>query len=319
MVQEHHARSLHWDLRLERDGVLVSWALPKGIPTDPKRTAWRSTSRTTRSSTSTSRARSRQGEYGAGKVKIWDTRHLRDARSSASDEVIVTFHGERLQGKYALFQTKGKNWMIHRMDPPADPGGSRCRSTSCRCWRGSSKLPARRPDWGFEIKWDGVRAIVYCEGGRVRLESRNLRDVTRAVPGAARAGPRARLAPGRARRRDRRVRRAGPPELRAPPAAHARRLGGGDAAAHGRHAGRLHDLRRALPRRPLDDGAALRPSAASCSRSSSWTGRHWQTPAYHVGRRRGDARGERASRASRAWSRSGSTAATSRASAAAPG
>ena len=56
VVQEHDATRLHWDLRLERDGVLVSWAIPNGIPMTPKENRWRCTSRTTRSTTSTSRA-----------------------------------------------------------------------------------------------------------------------------------------------------------------------------------------------------------------------------------------------------------------------
>ena len=121
MVQEHHARSLHWDLRLERDGVLVSWAMPKGIPTDPKRNHLAVHVEDHPLDYIDFAGEIPEGKYGAGKVKIWD-RGTYEAHKFRDDEVIVTFHGERLQGKYALFQTKGKNWMIHRMDPPADPG-----------------------------------------------------------------------------------------------------------------------------------------------------------------------------------------------------
>ena len=78
MIQEHHARRLHWDFRLERDGVLVSWALPKGVPADPGATTWPCTPRTTRWSTAV-RGEIPRGEYGAGAVTIWDHGTLRDA------------------------------------------------------------------------------------------------------------------------------------------------------------------------------------------------------------------------------------------------
>ena len=104
--------------------------------------------------------------------------------------MIATFHGERVKGKYALFQTKGKNWMIHRMDPPADPDrepmpeGIKPMAAVL-----STALPRDDENWAYEIKWDGVRAIAYCEAGVMRLESRTLRDITSSTRSCARWPP----------------------------------------------------------------------------------------------------------------------------------
>jgi bifunctional non-homologous end joining protein LigD len=176
VVQEHHARSLHWDLRLERDGVLISWAVPKGIPTDPKRNHLAVHVEDHPLDYIDFAGGIPEGEYGAGKVKIWD-HGTYETHKFRSDEVIVTFHGRRLRGKYALFQTKGKNWMIHRMDPP-DPGREPMPEKVVPMLAKLSQLPSDDEGWGYEIKWDGVRVILYCEGGRVRLTNRNLRDIT---------------------------------------------------------------------------------------------------------------------------------------------
>jgi bifunctional non-homologous end joining protein LigD len=181
VVQEHHARSLHWDLRLERDGVLVSWAVPKGIPTDPKRNHLAVHVEDHPLDYIDFAGEIPEGEYGAGQVKLWDTGTY-ECEKWRDDEVIVVFHGERLEGKYVLFQTGGKNWMIHRMDPPADPGEDPMPEHVVPMLARLSKLPRNDKDYGFEVKWDGVRTIAYCEGGRVHLESRNLHDVTRQYP-----------------------------------------------------------------------------------------------------------------------------------------
>jgi len=120
-------------------------------------------------------------------MAIWD-HGTYEAEKMRDDEVILTFAGERLQGRYALFQTKGKDWMIHRMDPPADPGREPMPDRVKPMMATLSTLPKDESDWAFEIKWDGVRAVAYCDGGTVRLESRSLRDISSQYPEVRRIG-----------------------------------------------------------------------------------------------------------------------------------
>ena len=120
VVQEHHARAMHWDLRLEHEGTLASWAVPKGIPADPKRNHLAVRTEDRPLEYLDFHGDIPEGNYGAGTMRIWD-RGTYKLHKFREDEVMVTFHGERLAGRYVLFRTDGKNWMIHRMDPPEDP------------------------------------------------------------------------------------------------------------------------------------------------------------------------------------------------------
>src|SRR3954470_18820663 len=97
VIQEHHARRLHWDLRLERGGVLVSWAVPKGIPPDPKRNNLAVHVEDHPLDYIDFAGEIPAGEYGAGKVKIWDSGTY-ECEKWREDEVIVTFHGRRVEG-----------------------------------------------------------------------------------------------------------------------------------------------------------------------------------------------------------------------------
>jgi bifunctional non-homologous end joining protein LigD len=181
VVQEHHARSLHWDLRLERDGALASWAVPKGIPPDPRRNHLAVRTEDHPLEYLDFHGEIPAGSYGAGTMTIWDrgtyeTHKWRDA------EVMVTFHGERLHGRYVLFRTGGNNWMIHRMDPPEDPDREPMPERIEPMLARTGPLPRDDDRWAYEIKWDGVRAIAYANGGRLRLASRNGRDITPRYP-----------------------------------------------------------------------------------------------------------------------------------------
>src|SRR5512139_1165511 len=120
VVQEHHARRLHWDLRLERGGVLVSWAVPKGLPADPRRNHLAVHTEDHPLEYADFAGEIPKGEYGAGTMTIWD-RGTYETEKWSDREVKVVLHGSRARGRYVLFRTDGRNWMIHRMDPPADP------------------------------------------------------------------------------------------------------------------------------------------------------------------------------------------------------
>jgi bifunctional non-homologous end joining protein LigD len=188
VVQEHHATRLHWDLRLEHDGALASWAVPNGIPDDPKRNRKAIRTEDHPLEYLTFHGDIPKGNYGAGSMRIWDTGTY-EAEKWRDDEVIATFHGERLTGRYALVRTgkdpaSAKEWLMHRMDPPVDADAQPMPAELVPMLAKPGKLPgAREQDaWAFEIKWDGVRALVHSEPGRIRLESRNGRDITASYP-----------------------------------------------------------------------------------------------------------------------------------------
>ena len=180
VVQEHSARAMHWDLRLEHEGTLASWAIPKGIPADPKRNNLAVQTEDHPLEYLDFHGEIPAGHYGAGTMKIFD-RGTFEVHKWRDKEVMVTFHGERVRGKYVLFRTDGKNWMIHRMDPPEDPDRESMPDRIEPMLARSGDLPVG-DDWAYEIKWDGVRAIGYAEGGRLKLESRNGNNVTPRYP-----------------------------------------------------------------------------------------------------------------------------------------
>jgi bifunctional non-homologous end joining protein LigD len=182
VVQEHSARRLHWDLRLEHDGAAASWAIPNGIPEDPSEN--RKAVRTEDHPLEYLEFEGEipAGEYGAGTMRIWD-RGTYEPHKWEDGKVVVSFDGERLNGRYALFRVGAseKDWMIHRMDPPSgerDPYPESVVPMLAKL----AKLPASDRGWAVEVKWDGVRAIAYCRPGRLELQTRNLREVTSQYP-----------------------------------------------------------------------------------------------------------------------------------------
>jgi bifunctional non-homologous end joining protein LigD len=181
VVQEHHARRLHWDLRLEHDGALASWALPRGIPEHPDENRLAVHTEDHPLEYLEFEGVIPKGEYGAGTMSVWD-RGTFDAEKFRKNEVIATFSGERMRGRYALFQTRGDDWMIHRMDPPVDPGYEPMPDRLTPMLAKSGKLPRDEEKWGFEVKWDGIRTVLFCDHGHMSLQGRNFTDFTPRYP-----------------------------------------------------------------------------------------------------------------------------------------
>ncbi|MCG5431037.1 ATP-dependent DNA ligase [Mycobacterium sp. MYCO198283] len=195
VIQEHHARRLHYDFRLERDGVLVSWAIPKNLPDTPAKNSLAVHTEDHPLEYGTFAGEIPKGEYGGGKVYIWDSgtyeaEKFRDPGvnnekpidGGGKGEVIVTLHGEKVKGRYALIQTDGKNWLAHRTKEQPIPGAGENTSgldglSPMLATHGSvATLTAKT--WAFEGKYDGYRLLVDANHGELTLRSRSGRDVT---------------------------------------------------------------------------------------------------------------------------------------------
>jgi bifunctional non-homologous end joining protein LigD len=181
VVQEHHARRLHWDLRLEHEGTLASWALPRGVPEHPDENRLAVRTEDHPLEYLEFEGDIPKGEYGAGTMKVWD-RGTYEAEKFRDDEVIAVFHGERMRGRYALFRTRESDWIIHRMDPPEDPAYEPIPERIKPMLARSGKLPPREEQFGFEVKWDGIRTVAFCDHGHIELQGRNFTDFTPRYP-----------------------------------------------------------------------------------------------------------------------------------------
>ena len=180
-VQEHHATALHWDFRLERGGVLVSWALPKGVPPHPRANNLAVHTEDHPLDYIDFEGDIPEGEYGGGRVILWDRGTYEEVKWG-DREVVVVLHGARARGRYALFATGDdpRSWMIHRMDPPEDPA----RELLPRDLRPAAPEVGPLPDggetagWRWMPPWGGTRVAIAVEGGRCAARTDRGEDVT---------------------------------------------------------------------------------------------------------------------------------------------
>lgn len=114
VVQEHHASHLHWDFRLEKDGVLKSWAVPKGVPEKKgvKRLAIQVEDHDL--GYIDFEGTIPEGEYGAGTVKVWD-KGVYETGSESTKRIVFELKGERLKGDYSLVHLKDNQWLLVKL------------------------------------------------------------------------------------------------------------------------------------------------------------------------------------------------------------
>jgi len=180
VVQRHDARRLHYDFRLEEDGALASWAVPKGVPLQPGDRALAVHVEDHPLDYAGFEGEIPAGQYGAGSVEIWDSGTYELLERKRNGQRTFVLHGKRLQGSWTLIPAhldgKEQNWLlIRRSDEGAEatPG----RSYPPMLATAEERVP-HGDDWRYEVKFDGYRAVAYVRGGECRLVSRKGNDLT---------------------------------------------------------------------------------------------------------------------------------------------
>lgn len=198
-VQKHAARHLHYDLRLECQGVLLSWAIPKGPSLNPKDKRLAIHVEDHPLEYQYFEGEIPPGHYGAGTVEIWDKGYysVPDTTSRKEQEkkikeglekghLDLIFQGTKLKGAYVLQKLKtdssDKAWLLIKKadsyassieDPPLSPPKIKMPERITPMLATLVPQPFNDDDWLFEIKWDGYRALAFISKGQVQLTSRN--------------------------------------------------------------------------------------------------------------------------------------------------
>jgi bifunctional non-homologous end joining protein LigD len=171
VVQRHSATRLHYDFRLERDGVLLSWALPRGVPLRAGERALAVHVEDHPLEYASFEGVIPAGEYGGGTVDLWDTGTYELVHERKNGQLTVLLHGTRLEGEWALIPAKldgqERNWLIIRASKEGALGAARAYEPMQP--RPAKRIP-RGSDWAFELAWAGVRALAPVEGAKGRFE-----------------------------------------------------------------------------------------------------------------------------------------------------
>ena len=181
VVQRHDARRLHYDFRLERDGALASWAVPKGVPLEPGEQHLAVHVEDHPLDYATFEGEIPQGQYGAGTVEIWDHGTYELVEEKRDGGLTVRLHGEKLEGTWTLVPAhldgKEQNWLIlrKRYDTVAPARGRTDYAPMLATLSDPKEMPLAG-GWEYEIKWDGYRIVARVAGGEAVLRSRKDQD-----------------------------------------------------------------------------------------------------------------------------------------------
>jgi bifunctional non-homologous end joining protein LigD len=195
VVQRHDARRLHYDFRLERDGALASWAVPKGVPLEPGQRNLAVHVEDHPLDYASFEGEIPKGSYGAGQVEIWDNGTYELVEEKKDGGLTVRLNGKKLQGTWTLVPAKlsgdPKNWLlIKKRDEKGAVKAREHRRYAPMLASLAEKLPTGR-GWLYEAKWDGYRTIAYVTNGDPDLRTRKDQDYTERFAAIASQLPRA--------------------------------------------------------------------------------------------------------------------------------
>ncbi len=178
VVHRHHATRLHYDVRLERDGTLKCWAVPKGLPPRPgiKRMALQTEDHPVKYLDFEGTIP--KGEYGGGDMWIF-ARGRYEITKEKKDGFYFRFQSREWNDEYRMINTKGKDWLCERLVPPQIDW---LRDPIEPMLAQSRDKPFDSPDYLYEVKWDGIRAMVSLDEGNIKIRSRAQRDITSLFP-----------------------------------------------------------------------------------------------------------------------------------------
>lgn len=178
VIHRHHASRLHYDLRLEKDGTLKSWAVPKGLPQRPgiKRLAVEVEDHPL--SYLTFEGTIPKGQYGGGHVWVYALGRYQITKEKKNG-FYFRLQSKELSAEYRIHNTGNKNWLCERVDvPQIDYLRQRIEFMLSE----SRERPPHADEWLYEIKWDGIRAMISVDEGEMRILSRNGKDITASFP-----------------------------------------------------------------------------------------------------------------------------------------
>jgi bifunctional non-homologous end joining protein LigD len=191
VVQRHDASRLHYDFRLERNGALASWAVPKGVPLAPGDKALAVHVEDHPLEYGKFEGEIPKGQYGGGTVEIWDNGTYELLEEKPNGQLTFELHGKRLRGTWSLLPAhmdgKEQNWLLIKR---SDDDGSEwyAGQQSYRPMLASlAKSIPHGDGWTYEVKFDGFRALAYLRSSECRLLSRNENDLTGRFPDVAKA------------------------------------------------------------------------------------------------------------------------------------